>query len=48
MGPTCNYPVGLSAAYGTIARSVYNYSGPRCAKAIPRWISYLSRHIFGI
>jgi len=28
MGPTCNYPVGLSAAYGTIARPVYNYSGP--------------------
>jgi len=44
IGPTCNYPVGLSATYGTIARPVCNYSGPPCAKAIPRSISYLSWH----
>ena len=29
-GPTCNYPVGLSAAYGKIARPVYNTADPVC------------------
>jgi len=33
--PTCNYPVGLSAAYRTIDRPVCNYSGAPCTKAMP-------------
>ena len=44
---TGNYPVGLSAAYGMIARPVYNYSRPRVRRPYhDAYHTYLG--IFGI